>query len=196
MYESADSSGAFGYAGSSDIVAVVVEKFIGIIAANKIPSDSAGPTAILNRHLKVYRDSTSPRPSTTTQKYKFVFDGTFSPPSHRRMSSPYASHSSSLANLSNAASSSAAAVSAAISTRAVPAGTLPPGTLVTVGKHNVTIERWLSEGTATLLSWPSALANRGRRICACVCGAIKGENETCGWECWRRGVFKESYRSG
>ena len=58
------------------------------------------------------------------------------------MSSPYASHSSSLANLANAASS------AAVPNRAVPAGTLPPGTLVTVGKHNVTIERWLSEGTA------------------------------------------------
>jgi hypothetical protein len=64
------------------------------------------------------------------------------------MSSPYTSHSSSLANLSNATSASAAA--SVIPTRTVPAGTLPPRTLVTVGKHNVTIERWLSEGIYTL----------------------------------------------
>ena len=53
----------------------------------------------------------------------------------------YSSNSSSLANISKAVS-----LSTVITPRNVPAGTLPPGTLVTVGKHNVTIERWLSEG--------------------------------------------------
>jgi hypothetical protein len=65
------------------------------------------------------------------------------------MTSPYSSHNSSLTNLSkanNSLSSSAPPV-AALPQRSVPAGTLPPGTNVTVGKHNVTIERWLSEGT-------------------------------------------------
>jgi len=35
---------------------------------------------------------------------------------------------------------------AAMPQKSVRAGTLAPGTLVTVGKHSVTIERWLSEG--------------------------------------------------
>lgn len=59
----------------------------------------------------------------------------------RGMATPFASQTA----LAGLASVSAAAP-AAIPPRTVPAGTLPPGTLVTVGKHNVTIERWLSEG--------------------------------------------------
>jgi hypothetical protein len=68
------------------------------------------------------------------------------------MSSPYSSHSSSMANLSKVTSLSAVsapAPAAAAATRNVPAGTLPPGTHLTVGKHNVIIDRWLSEGTTS-----------------------------------------------
>jgi hypothetical protein len=67
------------------------------------------------------------------------------------MASPFSSHSSSLANLSRVTSLTAASgpapAAAAAAARNVPAGTLPPGTHLTVGKHNVTIDRWLSEGT-------------------------------------------------
>jgi hypothetical protein len=105
------------------------------------------------------------------------------------MTSPYSSHSSSLANLSHAVSLSTPP-SVVIPQRNVPAGTLPPGTHVTVGKHTVTIERWLSEGIAFV-----RMLLMCRWICACLCCAIEGENETCGWKFWRRGLFKESYRS-
>jgi hypothetical protein len=63
------------------------------------------------------------------------------------MASLYSSHNSSHANLTATTSLSALT---AIPTRNAPAGTLPPGTLVTVGKHSVTVERWLSEGRLLL----------------------------------------------
>jgi hypothetical protein len=63
------------------------------------------------------------------------------------MASPFSSHSSSIANLSKVTSLTAVSAPAAATAHSVPAGTLPPGTHLTVGKHNVTIDRWLSEGT-------------------------------------------------
>jgi hypothetical protein len=60
----------------------------------------------------------------------------------RRMATPFAS-SAALSSMVKQASLS----TPSIPPRTAPAGTLPPGTLVTVGKHNVTIERWLSEGS-------------------------------------------------
>ena len=104
------------------------------------------------------------------------------------MASPYSSHSASLANLSKAASLSTPPV--IIPQRNVPAGTLPPGTVVTVGKHNVTIERWLSEG----ITFARVLL-MCRWICACLRCTIEGENETSGWKRWNRSLFKESYRT-
>jgi len=61
----------------------------------------------------------------------------------RGMTTSYTSHTSSLVGLSSISSMSA---SNTLPTRNPPAGTLPPGTLVTVGKHQVTIDRWISEG--------------------------------------------------
>jgi hypothetical protein len=63
------------------------------------------------------------------------------------MASLYTSQNSSFSNLSK---STSLTTPAAIQPRNAPAGTLPPGTLVTVGKHQVTVERWLSEGTLIL----------------------------------------------
>jgi len=88
------------------------------------------------------REPISLHPSSANCSVRILLS---SPPRKERMSSPYTSQSSSLANLSNATSASAPV----IPTRTAPAGTLPPGTPVTVGKHNVTIERWLSEGNAS-----------------------------------------------
>src|SRR5579859_5813500 len=72
-----------------------------------------------------------------------------SPPNKERenskMTSLYANTSQS--NLSLPSSSSAPISSSLPPPRNAPAGALPPGTLVTVGKHTVTIDRWLSEGT-------------------------------------------------
>jgi len=61
------------------------------------------------------------------------------------MATLYSSQNPSLAGLAGSPSVSSL-VSAALPTRNAPAGTLPPGTQVTVGKHSVTIDRWLSEG--------------------------------------------------
>ena len=105
------------------------------------------------------------------------------------MASPYSSHSSSLANLSNATSLSAPP-SVVVPQRNVPAGTLPAGTLLTVGKHNVTIERWLSEGSTFV-----RVLLMCRWIRSCLCCAIEGENETCRWKYWRRSLFKASHRA-
>src|ERR1700738_1126071 len=97
------------------------------------------------------------------------------------MATAYRPHTPSVPSL---AGPTTVATPAPVTSKPAPAGTLPPGTNVTVGKHSVTIERWLSEGSAQKMN------SDDRRVCPCLYCAVERQNETCGWERRRHRLFE------